>query len=118
MNIQKYIPKQVHVPYIGAFLNLLGNVLFLFSIANFIMTTWIFYNLSEEHSKIHIIFPHFIYFFISYCIVGFLLCLLCWIFIIPSQNKFAQEQAVIEGRSPTYEKICEIERILNERGLK
>jgi hypothetical protein len=107
------IPNQVYVPYIGAIYELLTRVAFLYSMVSQIQITRLFYYNSND--------PFYKNTFSSYWIyIGFLL-LVCWFlswiswtFLIPSQNRFQQEQAVIEGRSPLYEKVCEIEKMIME----
>jgi len=44
---------------------------------------------------------------IVYLITGIIFQLINWKFVIPSQNKNAQEQSVIDGRSPLFELVAE-----------
>lgn len=105
--------KQKNVPYVGAIYELLARVAFLYSlVSQLLMTRLYFYNQGDSFLKES---------FGSYWLfLGFLL-LICWVlswlswaFLIPSQNKFCQEQAVIDNRSPLYEKVCEIERLIRD----
>lgn len=105
--------KQKNIPYIGAVYELLSRVSFLYSlVSQILMTRLYFYNSDDSLLK---------EFFGSYWLfIGFLI-LICWLlswvawaFVIPSQNKFCQEQAVIEGRSPTYELLLEIQQEIRE----
>jgi hypothetical protein len=68
-----------------------------------------YYNSND--SLITQIFPSYFWFFTAYCVVGLILCIICWVIILPSQNAFSQNQAVLV-KNPTYEKICDIEKKL------
>lgn len=110
--LEKLIPPQIHIPYIGGFLTLINQVMFFFSVFNFLMLSRITYYNSGD-SFISMIFPSYLWFFAAYCVIGLILCVFVWVVILPSQNAFAQRQAVMH-HNPTYEKICLIEKKLEE----
>jgi len=103
--------RQIQIPYIGAIYELAGRVMFIFSAFNFLMVSVVTYTASE---RVRSIFPSFWLFLLMYGIVGVLTAVFSYVVIIPSQNKFAQEQAYLEGRSPLYEKVCDIEKLIME----
>lgn len=85
--------------------------MFIFSAFNFLMVSIVTYTASET---VRGIFPSFWLFILMYALIGVLAAMFSYVVIIPSQNKFAQEQAYREGRSPLYEKVCEIEKLIME----
>jgi len=111
MNINKLIPKQIHVPYIGAIWELVGCVSFILSILNMLFVTIITYSTNDT---VRHIFPSYWIFFIIYSIFGGIMALVSYVYILPSRIKFLQEQSVIDNRNPMYDKICENEKLLKE----
>ena len=103
--------KQIQIPYIGAVYELANRVMFIFSAFNFLMVSVVTYTASET---VRHMFSSFWLFLLMYALIGILTAIFSYVVIIPSQNKFAQEQAVIEGRSPLYEKVCDIEKKIEE----
>jgi hypothetical protein len=107
MKLQNLIPKQIHVPYVGALFELAGRAFFFVSIANFILNTRLFYyNTGDSWLREH--FSSYLEFGLAYIALGLVVIILVWVILIPSQNKFQQEQSVKDGRSPMFDKICEI----------
>lgn len=106
MNFSKYIPKQVQVPYLGALFDLVSKALAIAGAFNFIALTrnW-FYD--ENDTILRDIFSSYVIFMIVVSLAGFVLLLVIYIVFVPSINSHIQEQAVKDGRSPTFEKICE-----------
>jgi hypothetical protein len=113
MDMSKLIPKQVHVPYLGALFDLVSKALAIVGAFNFIALTrnW-FYD--ENDTVLRDIFGSYTLFMVVVSIIGFILLLFIYVFFVPSINSYSQKQAVIEGRSPMHEKICEI----NERLIR
>lgn len=110
MDLSRFIPKQIHVPYLGALFDLTGKVFFAINAASFVMLTRTTYY-SQNDSLLRDTFGSYALFMLAGIISGIGLLYIAYVFLIPSLNSYTQQQAVIEGRSPTYEKICEI----NER---
>jgi len=102
MNINKLIPKQIHVPYIGAIWELVGCVSFILSILNMLFVTIITYSTNDT---VQHIFPSYWIFFIIYSIFGGIMALVSYVYILPSRIKFLH---------PMYDKICENEKLLKE----
>lgn len=113
MNLSKFVPKQVHIPYVGALYELSGRVFYFVSIAGYVLTTRVqYYNPGDPWIRES--FGSYITFAVSLFVFAMLMGVIVWVALIPSQNKFLQEQAVIEGRSPMYEKLCDMdERLKN-----
>ncbi len=109
MQIFKFIPKQIELPYIGALYDLSGRVFYFISVANFILMTRVYYY-NQSDSLLRDIFGSY-FVFMSVCgIFGMVMAAAAYACIVPSHNKYLQEQAVLDGRSPTYEKLCELEK--------
>lgn len=103
------VPKQIQLPYVGALYDLSGRVFHFISIANFILMTRVYYY-NPGDSYLQDTFSSYFLFMLSCGIFGVFLSGLVYAFVVPGHNKFQQEQAVLDGRSPIYEKLCELER--------
>jgi hypothetical protein len=113
VDLSKFIPKQVHVPYLGALYDLTGKVFFAVNAVSFLMLTRNTYY-SQNDTLLRDIFGSYALFMLTVIGAGIVLLYMAYVFLIPSLNSYTQQQAIIEGRSPMYEKICEI----NERLIK
>ena len=115
MNIFKHIPrfKQVQIPYVGALYDLSGRVFHFISIANFLLVTRVYYY-NPGDTLLQDTFGSYILFMIACGLFGVVLAGLVYVVIVPSHNKYSQEQSVIDGRSPTFEKICELEKKIDQ----
>ncbi|MBP2029658.1 hypothetical protein J2755_000578 [Methanohalophilus levihalophilus] len=92
---------------LGGILMLISETMFLFSIMNFIMITRLqYYNATDSFMRS--LFPHYLYFFIALSLVAFGGMWFAYVFVIPSKQKFSQEQAVKDARSPTYNRLVEM----------
>lgn len=110
MDLSKFIPRQVQLPYVGAIFDLVCKAFAIMGGVNFLMLTRsTFYNSSD--SLLRDTFGSYTVFMLTVSIAGIVVLMLVYVFLVPSYNAHTQRQAVIEGRSPMYEKICEI----NER---
>ncbi|QLC51217.1 hypothetical protein HWN40_04025 [Methanolobus zinderi] len=98
---------------VGGLLIMVGETMFLFSILNFIMITRLQYYSSGD-SYIRTLFPHYIVFLIGLSVIAFIGMMFTYVYIFPSKQKFSQEQAIKDDRSPMYQKILEIQKELNE----
>jgi len=98
---------------VGGLLIMVGETMFLFSILNFIMITRLQYYSSGD-SYIRTLFPHYIVFLIALSVIAFIGMMFTYVYIFPSKQKFSQEQAIKDDRSPMYQKILEIQKELNE----
>lgn len=117
MDIVKYIPKQIYIPYMGAAWELAGRVSFLISLINYIfMSRLYYYNTGDNYLRD--IFGSYIVFMLV-VLIGILLAFtFVWAFIVPSHNKFCQEQAYTDGRSPLYDAVIEMKTQLDEMQAK
>lgn len=113
INVSKFIPRQIHVPYIGAMYELLNRVAFFISVCNILLCTRLYYYNTGD-SLLRDTFGSYAIFMIAAGVIGIVLAVIIWACIVPSHNKFLQEQAVIDGRSPTFDKLCEVEKRLIE----
>lgn len=93
---------------LGGVLVLVSEVMFIFSIFNFLMISRLNYYSSDD-TYIKAVFPEYLHFLGSMLLCGLLGMAFAYMIIIPSKHKFNQEQAVKDGRSPTYRKIIELE---------
>lgn len=110
----KLIPKQFKLSTkVGGFLIIFNEVMALFSIANFIMISRINYFNSDD-SFIREIFPSYYYFMMAMAVCSFAFMIFVYSIVIPSKNKFAQEQAYKDDRSPLYNKVLELEDQLKD----
>lgn len=107
--IPKFIPKQINIPYVGAVYDLTMRVVSTISVLNMIFMSRVYYYNTGD-SYLRDVFPSY---WIFVCFLAFL-CVLAalwmWAFVIPSHNKFCQTQSIIENRSPTFDKVCEISK--------
>lgn len=113
MKLLNFIPKQVHVPYLGALFDLTSKALALVGGINFLMLTRNTYY-DPGDCLLRDIFGSYILFMVVVLLTGFVGLFILYIFLVPSANSYAQRQAVIEGRSPMYEKLCDVENRLKE----
>ncbi|KXS44153.1 MAG: hypothetical protein AWU59_697 [Methanolobus sp. T82-4] len=112
--IDRFVPKQRKMSTrVGGLLIMVGETMFLFSILNFIMITRLQYYSSGD-SYIRTLFPHYIVFLIGLSVIAFIGMMFTYVYIFPSKQKFSQEQAIKDDRSPMYQKILEIQKELNE----
>ncbi len=108
------IPKQRKMSTrLGGFLILISETMFLFSILNFLMISRLQYYSSGD-SYIRAIFPHYLFFLGAMGFVGMTAMFLIYVYILPSKQRFSQEQAVKDSRSPTYNKLLEVQGELSE----
>lgn len=113
MDVSKFIPKQVHVPYLGALFDLVCKAFALIGGFNFIMLTRnMYYDANDPLWKT--VFGSYIMFMLAVTAVGAIALVMLYIFLVPSSNSYAQRQAVIEGRSPMFEKLCEMDERLKK----
>lgn len=113
MKLLNFIPKQVHVPYLGALFDLNSKALALAGGFSFLMLTRNTYYDSDD-CLLRDIFGSYILFMIAIMLGYFIVLIILYVFLVPSTNSYAQKQAVIEGRSPMFEKLCEVEERLKE----
>ena len=105
----KIIPKQRRMSTrVGGFLILISETMFLFSILNFLMISRLQYYSSGD-SYIRTLFPHYIFFLGAMGFVGLTAMFFIYTYILPSKQRFSQEQAVKDARSPTYNKLLEVQ---------
>lgn len=93
---------------VGGFLILISETMFLFSILNFLMISRLQYYSSGD-SYIRTLFPHYIFFLGAMGFVGLTAMFFIYTYILPSKQRFSQEQAVKDSRSPTYNKLLEVQ---------
>lgn len=111
---EKIIPKQRKMStQVGGFLILVSETMFLFSILNFLMISRLQYYSSSD-SYIRVLFPHYMIFLGAMGFVGLTAMFLIYTYILPSKQRFSQEQAVKDSRSPTYNKLTEVQAELAE----
>jgi hypothetical protein len=108
------IPRQRKMTTrLGGFLVLMSETMFLFSILNFLMISRLQYYSSGD-SYIRVVFPHYLLFLGAMGLVGITAMLIIYVYILPSKQRFAEEQAVKDNRSPTYDRILEVQYELAE----
>lgn len=108
------IPRQRKMSTrLGGFLILISETMFLFSILNFLMISRLQYYSSGD-SYIRAIFPHYLFFLGAMGFVGMTAMFIIYVYILPSKQRFSQEQAVKDSRSPTYNKLLEVQGELSE----
>ncbi len=111
---EKLIPKQRKMSTkLGGMLIIVGETMFLFSILNFLMITRLQYYSSGD-SFIRQVFPHYLLFLIGLSIVAFMGMWLAYVYVFPSKQRFSQEQAIKDNRSPMYNKVLDIENEVEE----
>jgi len=112
--LEKLIPKQREMSTrVGGMLTLVGEAMFLFSILNFLMISRLQYY-SEGDSYIRTVFPHYLIFLTGLGTIGFVAMWMVYVYVLPSKQRFSQEQAVKDNRSPTYDRILEVQYELAE----
>lgn len=102
------IPKQKKMSSrLGGVLSLLAKTMAFVSMFNFAMITRIQYY-SPEDDYIRTIFPHYYYFLLT--VSAGVLCAMAiiYIFIMPSEFLFSNQQAVKDNRSPIYNLLTEV----------
>lgn len=101
----------------GAAWELAGRVTFLVSLVNYIfMSRLYYYNTGDTYLRD--IFGSYILFILFVAFGVFLASTFVWAFIVPSHNKFCQEQAYADGRSPLYDAVIEMKVQLDEMQAK
>ncbi|MGM0770369.1 MAG: hypothetical protein ACQESU_02010 [Halobacteriota archaeon] len=111
---ERLIPKQRRTSTrLGGLLILVGETMFLFSILNFIMITRLQYYSSGD-SFARTIFPEYYFFLLGMFAVAFIGMWLAYVYIFPSKQKFSQEQAVKDNRSPMYNRLVEMHEDMRE----
>ena len=111
MDLSKVIPKQINVPYVGALWTLSGIVLTLVNAVSFLFQTRLYYY-NQEDSLLKDLFGSYFVYMAAFIALGGLMLVFAYAVILPALNKFQQEQAVKEGRSPLYEKLCAVDERL------
>ncbi|AAM04193.1 predicted protein [Methanosarcina acetivorans C2A] len=112
--LDKLIPKQRKMSTrVGGMLTLVGEAMFLFSILNFLMISRLQYY-SEGDSYIRTVFPHYLLFLAGLGTIGFVAMWMVYVYVLPSKQRFSQEQAVKDNRSPMYDRILEVQDELAE----
>jgi hypothetical protein len=108
------IPRQRKMTTrLGGFLVLMSETMFLFSILNFLMISRLQYYSSGD-SYIRAVFPHYLLFLGAMGLVGITAMWIIYVYILPSKQRFAEEQAVKDNRSPTYDKILQVQAEIAE----
>ena len=109
MVLEKLIPKQKNMSTrVGGLLIIIGETMFLFSLLNFVMITRLQYYSSGD-SFIRTIFPDYLLFLAGMFAVAAAGMWLTYVYVFPSKQRFAQEQAIKDNRSPMYDRILEIQ---------
>ena len=108
MRLHKLIPRQIHIPYIGAIYELLGRVFFFISLVSFVLNTRVqYYNVGD--TWLRDTFGVYWFFMLVLICLAVVITIFIWIFLLPSQYKHIQDQATKPGINPIYDKLCEIE---------
>ena len=109
MVLEKLIPKQKNMSTrVGGLLIIVGETMFLFSLLNFVMITRLQYYSSGD-SFIRTIFPDYLFFLSGMIAVAAAGMWLTYVYVFPSKQRFSQEQAIKDNRSPTYDRILEVQ---------
>jgi predicted membrane protein len=112
--LSRLIPKQRKMStQIGGLLIIVGETMFLFSILNFLMITRLQYYSSGDNF-FRLLFPNYLLFLIGLSAVAFIGMWLTYVYVFPSKQKFSQEQAIKDDRSPMYNTILEMQKELRE----
>ncbi|WP_407355839.1 hypothetical protein [Methanolobus sp. WCC5] len=98
---------------LGGLLIIVGETMFLFSLLNFLMITRLQYYSSGD-SFIRQLFPHYLLFLLGMFIIAFIGMWMAYVYVFPSKQRFSQEQAIKDNRSPLYNKVLDIESELDE----
>lgn len=108
------IPRQRKMTTrLGGFLVLMSETMFLFSILNFLMISRLQYYNSGD-SYIRAVFPHYLLFLGAMGFAGFTAMWIIYVYVLPSKQRFSEEQAIKDNRSPTYDRILEVQDELGE----
>ncbi|WP_242492561.1 hypothetical protein [Methanolobus psychrotolerans] len=112
--VDRIVPKQRKMSTkVGGLLIIVGETMFLFSLLNFLMITRLQYYSSGD-SFMRQLFPHYLFFLAALFIAAFIGMWLTYVYVFPSKQRFAQEQAIKDDRSPLFNKVLEIESELSE----
>ena len=98
---------------VGGLLIIVGETMFLFSLLNFVMITRLQYYSSGD-SFIRTIFPDYLLFLAGMVIVAAAGMWLTYVYVFPSKQRFSQQQAVKDNRSPMYDKILEVQEDVSQ----
>lgn len=114
MSFEKLIPKQRKMSTkLGGFLIIVGEIMFLFSLLNFLMITRLQYYSSGD-SFIRILFPDYLIFMGAMFVLTLIAMWITYVYILPSKQLFSQEQSIKDNRSPIYNEIIEIHGEISE----
>lgn len=109
MVLEKLIPQQKNMSTrVGGLLIIVGETMFLFSLLNFVMITRLQYYSSGD-SFIRTIFPDYLFFLAGMFAVAAVGMWLTYVYVFPSKQRFSQEQAIKDNRSPMYDRIIEVQ---------
>ena len=108
--LSRLIPRQRKMStQLGGLLIIVGETMFLFSILNFLMITRLQYYSSGDNF-FRLLFPNYLLFLIGLSAVAFIGMWLTYVYVFPSKQKFSQEQAIKDDRSPMYNTILEMQK--------
>ncbi|WP_242492676.1 hypothetical protein [Methanolobus psychrotolerans] len=100
--IDRIVPKNLNMSTkAGSLLIIVGKTMFLFSLLNFLMITRLQYYSSGD-SFMRQIFPHYLFFLAGMFVLAFVGMWLTYVYVFPSKQRFSQEQAIKDDRSPMY----------------
>jgi predicted membrane protein len=106
--IDRIVPKQRKMSTkVGGLLIIVGETMFLFSLLNFLMITRLQYYSSGD-SFMRQIFPHYLFFLAGMFVLAFVGMWLTYVYVFPSKQRFSQEQAIKDDRSPMYNTLLEM----------
>ena len=109
MVLDKLIPQQKNMSTrVGGLLIIVGETMFLFSLLNFVMITRLQYYSSGD-SFIRTIFPDYLFFLAGMFAVAAAGMWVTYVYVFPSKQRFSQEQAIKDNRSPMYDRIIEVQ---------
>ena len=114
MVLEKLIPQQKNMSTkVGGLLIIIGETMFLFSLLNFVMITRLQYYSSGD-SFIRTIFPDYLFFLAGMFAVAAAGMWLTYVYVFPSKQRFSQEQAIKDNRSPMYDRIIEVQEDVSQ----
>lgn len=106
---EKLIPEQKKISTrVGGILIIIGETMFLFSLLNFLMITRLQYYSSGD-TFMRRIFPDYLLFLLGMFVVAFIGMWITYVYVFPSKQRFSQEQAIKDNRSPMYNKVVEVQ---------
>lgn len=106
---EKLVPEQKRISTrVGGMLIIIGETMFLFSLLNFLMITRLQYYSSGD-AFMRRIFPDYLFFLMGMFLVAFIGMWITYVYVFPSKQRFSQEQAIKDNRSPMYNKIVEVQ---------